>query len=154
MNSNFNITPPLPWRHNGRDSVSSHQPHHCLLNGLFRRRKKTTSKLRVTGLCAGNCPHKWPVTRKIFPFDDVIMRRSHKMVPPDMEPNCRDDCDNGKLWSCGTYLNASMKWAIFGLDRGFVKHYNDVIMSAMASQITGVSTVCSYFCSGVDQRKH
>ena len=20
-----------------------------------------------------NCPHKWPVTRKIFPFDDVIM---------------------------------------------------------------------------------
>ena len=21
-----------------------------------------------------NCPHKWPVTRKMFPFDDVIMR--------------------------------------------------------------------------------
>ena len=23
----------------------------------------------------GNSPHKWPVTRKMFPFDDVIMRR-------------------------------------------------------------------------------
>ena len=40
---------------------------------------KKTSKLRVTGPCAGNSPglvnspHKWPVTRKMFPFDDVIM---------------------------------------------------------------------------------
>ena len=56
------------------DSVSNHQP-------LFRRRSKKTSKLRVTGLCEGNSPgtgefpaHKWPVTRKMFPFDDVIMK--------------------------------------------------------------------------------
>ena len=45
---------PLQWRHNGRDSVSNHQPQHCLLYGLFRRRWKKTSKLRVTGLYAGN----------------------------------------------------------------------------------------------------
>ena len=42
----------LQWRHNGRDSVSNHLPHQC----LFRRRSKKTSKLRVTGLCAGNSP--------------------------------------------------------------------------------------------------
>ena len=46
----------LQWRHNGCDSVSNHQPHHCLLNRLFRRRSKKTSKLHVTGLCAGNSP--------------------------------------------------------------------------------------------------
>ena len=46
----------LRWRHNGRDSVSNHQPHDCLLNRLFRLRSKKTSKLRVTGLCAGNSP--------------------------------------------------------------------------------------------------
>ena len=46
----------LQWRHNGHDSVSNHQPHHCLLSGLFRHRSKKTSKLRVTGLCAGNSP--------------------------------------------------------------------------------------------------
>ena len=46
----------LRWRHDGHDSVSNHQPHHCLLNRLFRRRSKKTSKLRVTGLCAGNSP--------------------------------------------------------------------------------------------------
>ena len=70
----------LQWRHNDYDSVSNHQPHGCLLNRLFRPRSKKISKLRVTGLCVGNSPgpvnspHKGPVTRKIFPFDDVIMK--------------------------------------------------------------------------------
>ena len=69
----------LQWRHNDHDGVSNHQPHGCLLNRLFRRRSKKTSKLRVTGLCVGNSPgpvnspHKGRVTRKMFPFDDAIM---------------------------------------------------------------------------------
>ena len=46
----------LQWRHNERDGVLNHQPHDCLLNRLFRRRSKKTSKLRVTGLWAGNSP--------------------------------------------------------------------------------------------------
>ena len=33
-------------------------------------------------------------------------------------------------------------------------HYSDVIMSAVASQITGVSIVCSTVCPGAHQRKH
>ena len=71
---------PLQWRHNDHDSASNHQPPGCLLNRLFRRRSKKTSKLRVTGLCVGNSPgpvnspHKGPVTRKMFPFGDIIMR--------------------------------------------------------------------------------
>ena len=71
----------LQWRHNDHDGVSNHQPHGCILNRLFRRRLKKTSKHRVTGHCAGNSPgpvnspHKGPVTRKIFPFDDVIMHQ-------------------------------------------------------------------------------
>ena len=69
----------LHLRHNDHNGVSYHQPHDCLLNRLFGRRSKKTSKLRVTGLCAGNSPgpvnspHKGPVTRKMFPFADVIM---------------------------------------------------------------------------------
>ena len=45
-------------------------------SGTDQRKK---SKLRVTGLRDGNSqvtgefPRKWPVTRKMFPFDDVIM---------------------------------------------------------------------------------
>ena len=81
----------LPWRHNDHDGVSNHQPHGCLLNRLFRCRSKKTSKLRVTGLCVGNSPgpvnspHKRLVTRKMFPFDDVIMIRYLNLitiVPP------------------------------------------------------------------------
>ena len=60
-NLGLNILPLLPlftlrWRHNDHDGVSNYQPHDCLLNRLFRRRSKKTSKLRVTGLCAGNSP--------------------------------------------------------------------------------------------------
>ena len=38
------------------NGVPNHQPRDCLLNRLFRRRSKKTSKLRVTGLCVGNSP--------------------------------------------------------------------------------------------------
>ena len=46
----------LQWRHNGYDNVPNHRRHDCLLNRLFRRRSKKTSKLHATGLCAGNSP--------------------------------------------------------------------------------------------------
>ena len=46
----------LQWRHNERDGVSNHRRLDCLLNCLFRRRSKETSKLRITGLCEGNSP--------------------------------------------------------------------------------------------------
>ena len=44
---------PLQWRHKERYSVSNHRP---LLNRLFRRRSKKTSKFRVIGLREGNSP--------------------------------------------------------------------------------------------------
>ena len=44
--------------------------------------------------------------------------------------------------------------ALTKVEHNSSRHYNDVIMSAMASQITGVSTVCSSVGSGTDKRKH
>ena len=46
----------LQWRHNERDGVSNHRHLDGSPNRLFRRKSKTTSKLRVTGLCEGNPP--------------------------------------------------------------------------------------------------
>ena len=72
----------LQWRHNERDGVSNHQPHDCLLTRSFRCRSKETSKLLVTDLCAGNSPvtgdfpSQRPVTWKMFPFDDIIMKKT------------------------------------------------------------------------------
>ena len=70
---------PLQWRHNEHDGVSNHQPHDCLLNGLFKSRSKKTSKLRVTGLCVGNSPvtGEFPAQRASNAENDSIWRRHH-----------------------------------------------------------------------------
>ena len=75
----------LPWRHNGCDGVSNHQPHDCLLNRWFRRRSKKTSKLRVTGLCAGNSPvtGEFPAQRASCAENVSIWWRHHDFpIPP------------------------------------------------------------------------
>ena len=64
--------------HNERNGVSNHRLLDGVLNRLFRRRSKKISKLCVTGLrgihrSPVDSPHKGPVVRKIFPFNDVIM---------------------------------------------------------------------------------
>ena len=78
---------PLQWSDNGRDGVSNHQPHHCLLNRLlFRRRSRkhqsSASQAFVRGIHRWpvNSPHKGPVTRKMFPFEDVIMSHPQLMI--------------------------------------------------------------------------
>ena len=43
---------------------------------------------------------------------------------------------------------------ILGATTRFTCHYNDVIMGAMASQITSLKTLYSSLYSGADQRKH
>ena len=69
----------LQWHHNERYVVSNHQPHDCLLNRLFRRRWKNTNAPRHWPLWEGilrwpvNSFHKGPITRKMFPFADVIV---------------------------------------------------------------------------------
>ena len=83
----IHLTGTLQWRNNGREGVSNHQPHYCLLNRLYRRKSKKTSKLCGTGHCAGkspvtgDSPHKWQVTRKMFPFDDVVIDTRHTVSP-------------------------------------------------------------------------
>ena len=57
----------------------NHQPHNCLLNRLFRRRSKKTSKLRVTGFCAGNSPviSEFPAQRASNAENVSILLRHH-----------------------------------------------------------------------------
>ena len=75
----------LRWRHNGRDGFSNHQPYDCLLNRLFRHRSKKTSKLRVTGLCAGNSPGtgEFPAQRASNAKNVSNWWRHHDFVVPN-----------------------------------------------------------------------
>ena len=72
----------LLCRHNGRNSISNHQPHDCLLNRLFKRRSKKTSQLRVTGLCAGNSPvtGEFPAQMASNTENVSILRRLHVYI--------------------------------------------------------------------------
>ena len=70
----------LQWRHNGRDGVSNHQPHHYLLNRLFRHRSKKNIK----------APRHWPLCRE-FTGD--------RRIP----------CTNGQLrWKCFLLVTSSL----------------------------------------------
>ena len=61
-------------------------------------------------------------------------------------------CDSLKYFLFTNILLYTHKATIFAM--GWKLHYDDVIMSAMASQITSLTSVCSNFHSGVDQRIH
>ena len=72
----------LRWRHNDHAGVSNHQPHGCLLNRLFRRKSKITSKLRVTGLCVGNSPGtgEFPAQMASYAENVSIWWRHHDVI--------------------------------------------------------------------------
>ena len=122
---------PLQWRHNGRDNVSNHQPHDCLLNCLFRRRSKKTSKLRVTGLCVGNSPGTGE-------------------FPAQMASNA----ENVSIW-WRHHVDGSIRYTVGKTtSHTLIFPLQWLIMSAMASQIPSVSIVYLNVCSGTVQRKH
>ena len=52
----FDVVITLQWRYSERDGISNHRRLDYLLNHLFRRRSKETSKLRVTGIYERNSP--------------------------------------------------------------------------------------------------
>ena len=92
----------IALRHNGRDAVPIHQPHECIFKRVYiqitsltsvysgtdqRKHQSSLSLAFVRGIHRWpmNSPHKGPVTRKLFLFDDVIM--TLKDFPPDPAGN-------------------------------------------------------------------
>ena len=55
-----------------------------------------------------------------------------------------------RIWRIHIQFYEASRWR----SCSFTSHYNDVIMSAMASQITSLMVVYLTFYSGADQRKH
>ena len=191
----------------------------CLLNRLFRRRSKKTSKLRVTGLCAGKSlgtgefppqvasnaenvsiwwrhhvsldtyyvfmwrvliviMHNSTSKSNIFIFHIEIKRNfglrfklhgglfkhsnntykcpvfefKFNMCIPNFKLNLSMSFFRCRKETVHHFLAMSSKvgWSNEHLTTA---HYSDVIMSAMASQITGLAIVYSTVYSGENQRK-
>ena len=94
------IAQSLQWRHNGHDSVSNHHPHDCLLNRLFRLRSKKSSKLRVTGLCAGNSPGtgEFPAQMASYAANVSIWWRHHEQKSLENNLSCTETSQLNELW--------------------------------------------------------
>ena len=79
----------LQWRRNGYDGVSNHQPHDfysIVYKGANQRKHQSSPSLAfVWGIHRWmvNSPHKWPVTQKMFSFDDVFMANKYAFPIPD-----------------------------------------------------------------------
>ena len=117
---------PLQWRHNERNGVSNHQPYDCLLYRLFKAQiKKNHQRSASLAFVRGsprwpmNSSHKGPVTRKMFPFDDVIM------FPEDVT----------KQWD----------FQDFKIQNSFVASHQTLYNI----QHSHVSTNCKYKCSNI-----
>ena len=72
---------PLQWRHNECHDVLNHRCldfyYSAVCSGADRRKHQSSASLAFMWgehRWLVNSPHKVPVTRKMFPFDDVIMR--------------------------------------------------------------------------------
>ena len=122
-----------------------------------RKHQSSASLAFVRGIHRGpvNSPHKWPVTRKMFPFDDVIMFLNTDSGGINIFV-CKCNIQNvltrhGQKISYSTDGFVFLK-NIFETENVWPRlHYNDVIMSAMASQITSLTIVYSTVYSGADQ---
>ena len=66
----------LQWRHNGSQLTSITIVYSTVYSDADQRKHQSSASLAfVRGIHRGPVisPHKWPVTRKMFPFNDVIM---------------------------------------------------------------------------------
>ena len=121
----------LPWRHNEHDDVSNHQPHHCLLNSLFGRRSKKTSKLRVTGLWVGNSPGtgEFPAQMASNAENVSIWWRLHDTWP------------RIKLWRC--IRHASTLFAPLYLRLWLLQSPIPLMMTSPNGNISALLAICA-----------
>ena len=115
-------------RHNERDSVSNHQRLYITTvcsDADHRKHQSSASLAFVWGTRRWplNFPHKGPVTRKIFPFNDVIML--HEAIDSFYSPAASNAASNSIvtrnlsmaywMWKATTCLKITIYWPFIGM---------------------------------------
>ena len=107
----------LNWRHNERDGVSNHHPdvvYSTVYSGADKRKHQSSASLAlVRGIHRWpvNYPHKGPVTRKMFPIDDVIMTCCC-LLPHGITTEWNALLITGPMWYRWSPVEYSHKWFI------------------------------------------
>ena len=115
---------------------ANQQPHDCLpfIQGADQRKHQSSASLAfVKGIHRSpvNCPHKGPVTRKMFPFDDVIM------CLPFSRKGCKKYCQIALLMmiSCLLWKLFWLYWLIVrGIHRWSVDSPRHLVVSLLLAE--------------------
>ena len=90
----------------------------AVYSGADQRKHQSSASLAfVRGIHRGrvNSPHKWPVTRKMFPFDDVIMMKTGSQR---LSSTAKPDVGDITEFSLGfIYLNLSVLAVVLQSDK-------------------------------------
>ena len=101
-NSLLRINNLWQWRHNVRDGVSNHRHLDCYSTACSCPHQWKHQSSASLAFVRGLFQHKRPVTRKMFPFDDVIMYNSNY-------PQAEDVIGEYVPWHGRHWLGASSK---------------------------------------------
>ena len=124
----------LQWRPNGRDNFSNHQPHDCLLNRLFRRRSKKTSKLRVTGLCVGKSPRTVEFPAQMASnAENVSISWRHHVVPVRVNPSTLQ-----KWWKLNVNWYKLSGLNAIAINTSFMKTYISIYFASIMTSSNGI----------------
>ena len=102
----------LQWRHSEGIGVSNHRvsiDYSTVCSGVDKKKYQISASLAIMRGMHGwpvNSPHKGPVTRKTFPFDDVIMT------------HFANDKSHGNRWGLGDDRQTSINGNHVKLDPG------------------------------------
>ena len=112
------------------------------VSGWWRHQKETFSALCArNSSVTGEFPSQSPVTRS---FDVFFYRRLNKQLRKQSR-GWWFETPSHSLWR---------HWKKWWLPYVGLSHYDDVIMTMLASQITSLTVVYSIVYSGVNQKKH
>ena len=143
----------------------------AVYSGADQRKHQSPASLAfVGGIHRGsvNSPHKWPVTRKMFPFDDVIMRRCFysnncrrfSVIPNEKTSQFTDFPERyvytACLWNSRKMMIIQSRNVSFPrwMDRysNNCRYYQNIYMHAISSQnimrLTKRSRTCVFVCNG------
>ena len=110
----------------------------------------------LLALCVGispvicEFPSQMPLTRSFVAFFDLRLDKRLN----EQSRRRWFETPSRPLWRHWNVLSEKLSGSTISAIETMSYHYSDVIMSAMASQITGVSIVWSTAYSGADRRKH
>ena len=121
-----------------------------------RKHQSSASLAFVRGIHRGpvNSPHKWPVTRKMFPFDDVIMLTAFFFNLLDLHPgmmvyHIREYSTMIKKIFHFLCAKSNTKMKTYGVENVYQSNIQITVKQRCTSKIMIISIISLYIYAGL-----